>query len=221
MDRVQLTVQTVVGVATVVGGTALAVRLGRVRSSAATALRSVVMVLVAATITTTAATVSVDGPAWLSGLVPTEVVKTLTVGLVYTLGVPWLVFAFRYTGRGRLLTPSVRGGLAFVAAGTIVARFVLGVDAAQPRSVGTAASALLSLSVRGLLLAAVVIVVWESIGDTATPPRQGVGLGIAALLPFLLSVFPGPSVIKLGASVAVLAVVVRVFDPFGRLPAAE
>ena len=220
MSQTQLLFQTVVGVATVAGGTALAVRLGRVRSSTATALRSVVVVLVVTTVVATVAAVSAGDPAWLPEAVSDEAVGTLTAGLTSVVGVPWFVFAFRYTGRGRLLTPLVRGVLTVVAVGAVAAQFVVTSHTARPQSVEVAASALVLMSVRGLLLAAAVIVVWESIGDVATPLRQGVGLGVAALSPPLSAVFPGTVVAGLGLSVAVLAAVVRLSDPFDRLPAA-
>ncbi len=166
MSQTQLLFQTVVGVATVAGGTALAVRLGRVRSSTATALRSVVVVLVVTTVVATVAAVSAGDPAWLPGAVSNEAVGTLTAGLTSVVGVPWFVFAFRYTGRGRLLTPLVRGVLTVVAVGAVAAQFVVTSHTARPQSVEVAASTLVLMSVRGLLLAR------PAVGPVQPPPRR-------------------------------------------------
>jgi PAS domain-containing protein len=215
-----LLIQVAVGAASVAVGTALVVHLSRTKSSAATALRSVVAALVATTVVGTVAAVSADGPAWLSTVVPSGPVETLAVGLAAAVGVPWLVFALRYTGRDNLLTTPVRFGLALVAVGTVAAQFVVApIEDTGLQSAGSAVAALTLLSVRGLLFVTAATVVRESIGDTAVPRQQGVGFGTAALLPFLATVLPDPGVF--GLSIGVVALTVRLSDPFGRLPAAE
>ena len=216
-----LAIQVAVGAASVAVGTALVVYLSRTKSSAATALRSVVAALVATTVVGTVAAVSADGPAWLSTAVPSEPIETLAVGLAAAVGVPWLVFALRYTGRGNLSSTPVRIGLVFVAVGTVVAQFVgASADGGEPQSLELAVAALTLLSARGLLFVTTATIVWESIGDAAGPFWQGVGFGSAALLPFLGAELLGGLLPASGLSIGALAVTLYFSDPFSRLPAA-